>query len=586
MHMSAQKKTHIVLISVLSALVFANTLPGNFVWDDEIQIVKNWRIRTLENIGSAFTTAFWSFLGTAAENQTNFYRPVQTVTYTLAYSIGGLSPVPYHAFSLLYHTTAGIFVYLIGIELMLNPAVALAIAALFAVHPIHTEAVAWIAGIPDVACGAFYFGAVWLFLKRRQWMACGMFFLALLSKEMAVTLPLFLLLIPLPVEEGGATAGRPPRGVRVRGLGKNRPHAATVGARVKYVLPFSGVLAVYFVIRIYALGFLATSHFDIQARWVDWISLVPRVLGDYIRYALVPYPLSAFHLVPLKFEYRIASTVLGLSVILLAAGLTWWFRTRLPQAILWFAAFVVTLIPVFYFKGMSNTFFAERYLYIPSFAMIALVVTTVSSLKIPKWNWIVGAVAVAFAIAAAYRNTTWWNSEQLYETTLAVQPEVAHMRINLADIHLKRNEDEAARNLLSSAEQYMQSDEYVRYPYELYRTYVGLGAIEARAGDYDRAREHFKKAIEVNPAGDWGYLYLGGVYMEADRDYSKAIQNFEKAMQLGPLNEVARDYFGVAMLNQKNYGEAIHYFQEALKINPNYQDARSHLAIAAQAKPQ
>src|ERR1041385_5723344 len=121
MHMSAQKKTHIVLIGVLSALVFANTLPGNFVWDDEIQIVKNWRIRTLENIGSAFTTAFWSFLGTEAENQTNFYRPVQTVTYTLAYSIGGLSPVPYHAFSLLYHTTASIFVYLIGIELMLNP---------------------------------------------------------------------------------------------------------------------------------------------------------------------------------------------------------------------------------------------------------------------------------------------------------------------------------------------------------------------------------------------------------------------------------------------------------------------------------
>src|SRR5207245_5797105 len=129
--MAAGKTTHIAVIIALSALVFANSLPGAFVWDDEIQIVKNWRIRTLDNLPSAFTTSFWSFLGTQAENQTNFYRPIQTVTYTLAYAIGGLSPVPYHAFSLAFHTAAGIFVYLIGLELMLSPAIAFAIAALF-----------------------------------------------------------------------------------------------------------------------------------------------------------------------------------------------------------------------------------------------------------------------------------------------------------------------------------------------------------------------------------------------------------------------------------------------------------------------
>ncbi len=338
--------------------------------------------------------------------------------------------------------------------------------------------------------------------------------------------------------------------------------------------------------RFYALGFLATSHFQIQGSWLDWISLVPRVLGDYIRYALIPYPLNAFHLVPLKLEYRIASTLLALFSVVLAAGLLWWFRVRVPQAIIWFACFVIMLIPVFYFKRISNPFFAERYPYIPSFAMIALVVTTLSTLRIPKWNLILGAIGLVFAVSAAYRNETWRTSEQLYEATLAVQPEVAHMRLNLADIHLKRNEDEAARNLLSSAEQYLQSDRYVRYPYELYRAYVGLGAIEARAGRYPEAREYFRKAIEVNPSGDWGYLYLGGVYLEADRDYPKAIENFQKAIQLGPLNEVARDYFGVAMLNQKNYAEAIRYFEEALKINPNYEDARSHLAIASRATRQ
>src|SRR6266568_1806175 len=109
MHMSRQNPTHIALVIVLSTVVFANALPGAFAWDDEIQIVKNWRIRSLDNLPSAFTTAFWSFLGGEAENQTNFYRPIQTVTYTLAYSIGELSPIPYHVFSLAYHAAASVF---------------------------------------------------------------------------------------------------------------------------------------------------------------------------------------------------------------------------------------------------------------------------------------------------------------------------------------------------------------------------------------------------------------------------------------------------------------------------------------------
>src|SRR5437588_6597964 len=187
---------HIAVIIVLSAVVFANSLPGIFVWDDEIQVVKNWRIRSFNYLPSAFTSAFWSFLGTEAESQSNFFRPVQTITYMAAYSLGGLSSVPYHALSLAYHVTASTFVYLICLELMFQPAIALLIAALFVTHPVHTESVAWIAGIPDVACGAFYFGSVWFFLRYlrqhralRLFWSCVLFLGALFAKEMAVTVP-------------------------------------------------------------------------------------------------------------------------------------------------------------------------------------------------------------------------------------------------------------------------------------------------------------------------------------------------------------------------------------------------------------
>src|SRR6266850_1355618 len=404
---------HIAAIIGLSAVVFANSLPGSFVWDDEIQVVKNWRIRSFTYLPAAFTSAFWSFLGTEAESQSNFYRPVQTITYMAAYSLGGLSPAPYHALSLAYHVAASSLVYLICIELMFQPVIALAIAALFATHPVHTESVAWIAGIPDVACGAFYFGSVWLFLRylkqhRAVWLfgSCVMFFAALLAKEMAVTLPVFLFLLMLMLRGRGTRA-------KARDYIPGETSTPTVVAgfspRAFYwvLSPFVVVLGIYGVMRLTALGLLARAHLDIQAGWIDWLSLGVRVLAEYVRYVLLPYPLNTLHLLPVKLEYRVGSTVLSFFVIVMLIALLWSLRRRVPDGLFWFVSFVVMLVPVFYFKGMSNAFFTERYLYIPSFAMIALVVRLGCSLKVQRWTVILAIASVIFAIAAAHRNQAW-----------------------------------------------------------------------------------------------------------------------------------------------------------------------------------
>ena len=116
--------------------------------------------------------------------------------------------------------------------------------------------------------------------------------------------------------------------------------------------------------------------------------------------------------------------------------------------------------------------------------------------------------------------------------------------------------------------------------YEKYRALIGLGALAARSKDYSQARRYLEEALEVNPAGDWAYLYLGGVMLEADKDFNGAIEHFEKAIQMGPINEFARDYMGIALLNRGLYREAIPYFKKSLEINPNYADARLHLEMA------
>ncbi|MEI9814146.1 MAG: hypothetical protein WDO18_16535 [Acidobacteriota bacterium] len=255
--------------------------------------MKNPDIRELSGVMKAFTTPAWSFANGGAANQSNFYRPVQTIVYTLSYAMGELSPAPYHVFNLLFHVAASIFVYLICVELAVAPLAALLAAAVFAVHPIHTEAVTWIAAIPDVSCGAFAFASVWAFLKskngevRAWWIAsAALFFCALMAKEMAIPLPAILFLL---------MTGR------------------EVRQKLMALIPFAAAGALYLAMRIHALGFVATNQLNVNASIVDWITLGIRAFGQYAWQAIVGYPLSAYHLIPIHLADRIPATLAALA---------------------------------------------------------------------------------------------------------------------------------------------------------------------------------------------------------------------------------------------------------------------------------
>src|SRR5262249_8582877 len=197
------------LLVILCLLVYANGLSGEFVWDDQLQLFRNVNIRSVDNIPRAFTTSLWSFMY-AQDPATNnnafdrYYRPLQTVIYILVYQIAGLSPFAYHLANVILHCIATLLVYLVCRQLGLDSVIALLAGALFAVHPVHTEAVTWIAGVGDVACGIFYFAALLAFLRHLDsgnvkwlWLSLICFLAALFSKEMAATLPgvVFLILM-------------------------------------------------------------------------------------------------------------------------------------------------------------------------------------------------------------------------------------------------------------------------------------------------------------------------------------------------------------------------------------------------------
>lgn len=549
---------HLAVVAVLCILTYANSASGAYVWDDEVQIVKNANLRSLSTIPSAFTQPFWAFATPEAQNQSNFYRPIQTVLYTLTYAWGGLDPFLGHVVSIALHTLAGILVYLICVQLGLLPGVSLLAAALFATHPIHTEAVAWIAATPDLACGVFYFGSLLAFLKsdygaELKWVAISALLLlpALLSKEMAVTLPVVIFLYSF--------------------------RRLTLGQQAKLLAPYAAVTAIYLAMRINALGFVATQHTNLTLSAVDWLTLGVQVLGRYIWFAVIPHPLLAYHQIPLRLDDRLVPFVVALAAVLGLSYFAWRKRA------FWFLAFAVMLVPVFYFNGISTAFMADRYLYIPSLAAVILMATACAAIPSRYALWIGWAVVAMFAVRSMDRNQDWRDGETIFSRTLESEPNIARIQLDLAKILLNRGDDNGARLRMEVALASMDSGKYSQLPDDYYRVHIGLGAILARSRNYPQAREHLEAAKQADPKGEWPYLYLGGIAMEADSDIPKAVDLLQTAVRLGPINELARDYLGIAYFNQGRVQEAKAEFEEALKINPTHADARAHLEMAAKA---
>src|SRR6058998_2513305 len=135
------------LVALVPLLCFVQTSSYAFVYDDDVQIVLNPRIRSFANLRTAFTENFWAF--NSSSSFSNYFRPLQTITYMLGYAGGGLAPPVYHRINIVLHVLASLAAYWLGRQLFRTGSIALWGALLFAAHPMHTETVAWIAGLTD-----------------------------------------------------------------------------------------------------------------------------------------------------------------------------------------------------------------------------------------------------------------------------------------------------------------------------------------------------------------------------------------------------------------------------------------------------
>ena len=189
---------YILILVALAALPYLASLRNGFVYDDFDQIVVNPYLRNFHHLREIFTSSVWSFMGDF-RGSSNYYRPLMSLGYLFCYQLFGLHALGFHLANLLTNIGVVLLVFLVTLKMFRSFAVALAAACIFALHPIHSEAVDWIAAVTELELALFYLLTFWFFLASAraagkcsaplQIAMAGSFVLALLSKEQALTLP-------------------------------------------------------------------------------------------------------------------------------------------------------------------------------------------------------------------------------------------------------------------------------------------------------------------------------------------------------------------------------------------------------------
>ncbi len=415
----------VALLALLAAAVYANALGNGFVWDDNTIVVGDPAIRSLSNLPSFFARSYWG----EADPEFKLYRPLVQATLAMDWAVGGGSPIPFHATNLLLHALATVLVFLLFRELNPDPSWSFLAAALFAVHPVHTDAVDSIVQRAEVLAAIGVVGGMLAALRGRWALLALCAAVGLLSKETAAVLPLLL------------------AAWHVLGDRSKRPRWPA------YVISL-GALAAYLVVRSRVLGTAMGTHaaFGDAPLSVRLLTMV-YVFGDYVRLLIVPWPLCADYAVNVNPHVRVTEATdarfAGAAFALAALAILWCVAAaRRWRGAFWGAWTVIALLPV------SNVFLpigaieAERFLYLPSVGACAILAWIPGRPELRR----VGLLLVGFfAVLTVLRNPAWREDVALLDARMADAPDNPWPYFYRATLHMNEGRTAEAEILLDRA---------------------------------------------------------------------------------------------------------------------------------------
>jgi tetratricopeptide (TPR) repeat protein len=564
----------VILLLPLAAIffvalaVYGNSLFCGFVYDDNLQVVQNPWIKNTRHITDIFSHSILQFRGI----KTSYYRPMMNTVYMITYHIVGLKPWGFHLVNMLFHAGSSVLVFGLSSRLLrsqrppfprrylLPPLLS---AMIFAAHPVHTEAVTWIAGLPDVSFSFFCLLSFYCYIRARDVLsvdylcAAMCFALAVFCKETALIFPVILAAYDYSYVKG------------------ERRLSLTL---LRYI-PNLLIGGAYLFVRIKVLG----GFLPIRSQWdltgyQAVITTFP-LFAAYLQKMVMPLNLNFWpRFAPYSSLFEGRAIV---PVLLSGAFLSLIFVTAKRYRVIFMCLvfILVPLLPALYVKGIIGKPFAERYLYLPSvgFSLLFAYLTAWAAGKKARWEsgtaLLVTAVAVFYAAGTVVRNTVWENDITLFSDTVEKCPGCLMPRKDLANAFMDSGDlDEAMKQYRLASHSRGTAEEHLLFGDNL-----------RERGWIDKAAEQYNIAVKMAPGVALAHNNLGTALFEEGR-IREAMEEFESAVRLNPRYAKAHYNLGVAYGKAGKLEKAIEEFQICLQVDPAYSDAHFMLGKALRWK--
>lgn len=528
-------------LAALTVIVYLPAFRADFIWDDDELVTDNLLVRQ--------TSGLWRMW---IPTKTIDYYPVTWATFWVECRLWGIDATGYHVTNILLHILGALLLWQILEQLKIRGAWLAAL--LFAIHPVNVESVAWIAERKNTLSFVFYALTVLFFLRdnrRSDWIAAGLFLLALLSKTSGLLLPAVLLLCAW-WQRGTITR---------RDLWRCVPFLALAGV--------FAALTLWTQSWVVATGPTAATHRSLLFR----LGAAGHVFWFYLFKTLLPirlmtiYPLWDFASPGPTFWLP---TLAGLTTL----GLAWRFSKGLLFGLLYFG---ILLLPVL---GILNALYIGRspvvtdhLQYLAMIGIVTLVAAGLTQLPATPRNCIAVALVGALGVLSWQRAVVHQNQDQLWTDTLAKNPTAGKAHFMLGVVYEKR------RNLDAAIVEYTAA--LALTPRDA-TAHNNLANALSKLGRRDVAFPHYAEAVRLNPKLADAYRNWANALSQSRR-FADAVPQYTAALQLNPADALSHNNLGVALAALQQVPEACRHFTEAARLEPGNVEFRENVTRCRQA---
>jgi tetratricopeptide (TPR) repeat protein len=510
----------LIVLTIITLSVYWKAGSLDFVkYDDPGYVTQNSHViqgLSLENVRWAFTTI-----------EMSNWHPITWMSYMIDGRLYGLNPQGYHLTNVFLHIANTLLLFLFLNRTTGSPWRSAFVAALFALHPLHVESVAWVSERKDVLSTLFFMLSLLAYSsyaeqrKPAQYMLVIIFFmLSLMSKPMFVTFPFILLLLdywPL----------------------KRYQTPSSVSRFILEKIPFALLCIASSIITIYA------QYAGEAMASVERVPIIPRVENAAVAYASyitkMLWPTRLVALYPISTQISIAQVSGAFIVLVLISLFAYRRRSQYPFIIVGWLWFLGTLLPVIGLIQVGSQSMADRYTYVPLIGLFLIAAWGTHAAVAHYRRGKKALVASACIITVGLSMLTWL--------------QIGHWKNSI--------------ELFTHALQYTSGN---------YVMHNNLGICLADEGDFDGAIAEFEKALAIAPNYKRSQYNLGNSLL-AKGEIKASIKHYQEALRIDPGYVKARYNLGIALMYAGRHDESISQYYEVLKLSPNFEDARKLLGI-------